>query len=63
MRFLVEIELGNDAMQTGHDVAEALRGVAINVDVDFAEWNNDNDQGTVHDTNGNRVGTCGIRSV
>ena len=65
MEFSLTIKLGNEAMQTGHDVAEALRRIAIQIDVDcdvdFAGWNCDADQGKVFDANGNSVGTWGVR--
>ena len=61
MEFSLTIKLGNEAMQTGHDVAEALRRIAIQIDVDFAEWDCDADHGKVFDANGNSVGTWGVR--
>jgi hypothetical protein len=60
MKFLLEIQLGNDATQTGSDVAEALRRIAIQIDADFAGWDLDADQGKVYDINGNSVGTWGV---
>lgn len=57
MTFRVEIELGNDAMQTAADLSLALKGVAE--DLTEAELEG-RDLSTVHnvirDANGNRVG-------
>ena len=50
-KFTFEIELGNDAMQTGDDVAEALQSVA-GLGTFFAP----NTSGSIRDTDGNRVG-------
>jgi hypothetical protein len=53
-KFVLEIELGNDAMQTGSDIASAIRRVADHVEemgtavVAFKE--------TIRDLNGNSVG-------
>ena len=54
MKFLLEIELGNDAMQMGADVAEALRHVANKMDGHYIIAK----EGclTIRDLNGNRVG-------
>lgn len=49
--FTLTIELGNDAMQTGADVARALREVA-----DRAEWSLVGHM-AIMDDNGNRVGS------
>lgn len=58
MQFKLTIELGNDAMQTGGDIADALRGLAERIDTrrggDLA------DSGTVRDYNGNTVGTYDV---
>lgn len=55
--FTLEIELGNETMQTRGDVAEALRRLAGKLvaegrDAGFAE----EDTGQIHDPNGNYVG-------
>jgi hypothetical protein len=47
-QFTLTIELGNAAMQTSDDIAEALRETADNVAIDA--------HGTIRDTNGNKVG-------
>jgi hypothetical protein len=47
--FKLEITMGNDAMQTPYDVAEALRDVLLPLD-------NGGTYGTVRDANGNVVG-------
>ena len=50
--FNLTIRLGNDAMQTGEDVAEALRQAANYIE--------QHDTGSaVYDLNGNRVGSFG----
>ena len=48
--FKLKIELGNDAMQTPEDVAEALEGVASRLK------NTGRREGAIFDTNGNKVG-------
>ena len=52
MKFTLEIELGNDAMQTEDDVARALKEVAKNI------RNHGFDDATegIFDLNGNKVG-------
>lgn len=57
MKFSLEIELGNAAMQTGDDVAEALRKVAQKL-ADAYDGTNlpDWESGTIKDANGNAVG-------
>ncbi len=47
--FELQILLGNDAMQTGEDVARALHEVASNLEWGFLG-------GMIYDDNGNRVG-------
>lgn len=54
MKFKLEIELGNDAMQSGRDVADALNNVAFqlqDVTMRLEEMG-----GMVVDENGNTVG-------
>ena len=53
MEFNLTIKLGNEAMQTGPDIAEALQGVASSVDAFGIE---PGDGGAIVDINGNRVG-------
>jgi hypothetical protein len=48
-RFTVEIELGNDAMQNGEDVANALVEMAADLRIG-------QESGVVRDFNGNTVG-------
>jgi hypothetical protein len=48
-KFTLSIELGNEAMQTGEDVARALREVAKKLD-------GGDDSGRIRDENGNTVG-------
>jgi hypothetical protein len=48
--FLVEITLGNAAMQTGRDIGEALVVVGAKV-------TNGDPEGAIMDVNGNRVGS------
>ena len=59
MRFILSIELGNDAMQTARDIAAALRQVAGNLgNAPRADMTDDTHviSGRVYDDNGNRVG-------
>ena len=51
--FEVALELGNDAMQAGPDVARVLREIADRIENDFEA------RGTIRDANGNTVGTFG----
>lgn len=55
MKFILEIEIGNDAMQTYVNIAEALANVAQKLKYDFmapvrSDWY------TIRDINGNTVG-------
>lgn len=52
-RFTLTIELGNAAMQSGPDVAAALRAVADRIEHDLEA------RGTIRDENGNTVGSYG----
>ena len=64
MEFKLRITLGNDAMQTGHDVAEALRQTAAKLDdgsgydglEPFHHLN-------IKDLNGNVVGTYAVKQT
>jgi hypothetical protein len=49
-QFTVKIYLGNDAMQTPEDVADALRRVAEQLE-------NGTTEGSIRDINGNTVGS------
>lgn len=64
MKFQLEIELGNDAMLTGGDVASALRRIADKLDVlDRTTAGSDLEgveEGTVRDLNGNKVGRWSV---
>jgi hypothetical protein len=51
--FRLHIELGNDAMQTGPDVAAALREVADQIEHNLEA------RGNIRDLNGNTVGHYG----
>lgn len=51
--FTLRIDMGNDAMQTPYDVADALRGVILTLD-------NGGTYGAVKDANGNTVGQWAI---
>lgn len=57
--FKLKIALGNDAMQTTTDVADALRGVADYIagigDQPNGDWHLD--AGSIRDVNGNTVGS------
>lgn len=54
--FTVKIKLGNAAMQTAEDIAEALRRLADKVESADVE----SDRGVVMDLNGNQVGSWEI---
>jgi hypothetical protein len=53
--FTLRIELGNDAMQSGPDVADVLRQVADRIENDLEA------RGKIRDLNGNTVGEYGPR--
>lgn len=59
MKFILAIDLGNDAMCTARDVAAALRQVAGNLSnaprADMTD-NTHGISGRIYDDNGNRVG-------
>ena len=54
----ISVKLGNDAMQTHSDVAEALRGLANRLEKEEALA-----RGTILDPNGNTVGWFGKRRI
>lgn len=54
--FKLEIEMGNDAMQTAEDVATALIQVAAKLKRGQATGEIELDEGKVYDANGNYVG-------
>lgn len=60
-RFTLTIELGNDAMQTKYDVAEALREIADRLDQQLTEWGYA-ERMTLRDDNGNTVGLFGFEA-
>lgn len=51
--FTLKINLGNDAMQTPEDIAEALETIA-------ARLRAGKEEGTIRDENGNRVGSWSL---
>lgn len=55
-QFAFTIELGNDAMRTNGDIAEALRQLASQFDGDAYGPAEAGDSGHVRDANGNTVG-------
>jgi hypothetical protein len=58
MKFSLEIELGNEAMQTYADIAQAVR--LIFADFSNRHENAEDDAGRIYDANGNRVGQWNI---
>lgn len=65
MKFILSIDLGNDAMQTASNVAAALRDVASRLaSVSRARMTDDTHEisGMIHDVNGNRVGGWHVES-
>ena len=53
-KFKLEIQLGNDVMQTMDDIAGALERVAV------GNIHNGSDTGRIFDDNGNTVGTWSV---
>ena len=60
MKFILEITLGNDAMQTPRHVEDALRTVADNGVARLGADDLAIDRGAIHDTNGNVVGEWAV---
>lgn len=56
--FTLRIELGNDAMQTAQDIAEALRDTAVRIG--YGAVIGTTETGRIHDANGNEVGQWSI---
>ena len=57
MKFILTIKLGNDAMQTEIDVANALRNVAAKVETNGTPETTCAYDYKIKDENGNSVGT------
>lgn len=53
MKFTLTIELGNDAMKSPEDIADALRKAASHIQAGYGN-------GSVRDLNGNTVGSYDI---
>lgn len=62
MRFDLCITMGNDAMQTGMDIAESLRGVAALIEDETLDTLG-MPAGPIKDINGNVVGGWEVRRV
>lgn len=62
MRFVLTINLGNDAMQTQRDISEALRALASRLVRNETRYPVDGDGGSITDDNGNRVGAWHVES-
>jgi hypothetical protein len=60
MTFTVSIEMGNAAMQTGHDIAKALSEVAAKVVRNYPGRVESDYGNAVMDENGNKVGEWGF---
>jgi hypothetical protein len=58
-QFILKIELGNEAMQTPQDIAQALREAAGSLDGLVPEATRAS--GSIRDLNGNRVGKWEIK--
>ena len=58
MKFVVEINLGNEAMNSPHDVADALEKVIRNLRM--VDEFGDGFSGRLRDVNGNTVGTFNL---
>lgn len=69
LKMKVSINLGNEGMQTGFDVADALQGIGVDL-VNWSEYKEDASEGvgdlarivnqTIFDRNGNDVGRWSI---
>lgn len=60
-KFTLTIELGNEAMQTGADIATALREVADKMDSAYGHHAIEADNGRIRDLNGNTVGKWWVK--
>jgi hypothetical protein len=64
MTFTLTIELGNEAMQTGTDLARALREVAVRLERRPERFTEGlEDAGRIQDENGNTVGGWHVDAV
>jgi hypothetical protein len=61
MKLIIEIELGNDAMQNPQHVADALRETADKIDQIYKPKFSRDDTGKIYDLNGNHVGTWRVK--
>ncbi len=61
MKFILEIELGNDAMCSNADVGAALREVATRITDEDADVRSMLQGHAIMDANGNRVGRWSVR--
>lgn len=61
MKFILEIELGNEGMQTGPDVAESLQTIAH--DIKHYLGPIEGSRQPIHDINGNTVGKWEVRET
>ena len=61
-RFTLTIDLGNDAMQTGDDIARALQAVAHTVSSRYDGTTPPDDTAPIRDENGNTTGRWTIAS-
>ena len=59
-QFILKINLGNEAMLTGYDIAGALRDIAdkVNDNEDMREFSGEK---RILDINGNSVGTWSVK--
>lgn len=62
MRFNISIKLGNDAMQSGDDVARALTILAGKLADSYDGLALPETDGVIYDANGNRVGTWEVEA-
>ena len=62
MKFTLEIEMGNEAMQTVGDLSRALKMTAVCVSdaADLKDRRHGANEGGIRDANGNKVGTWRI---
>lgn len=58
-QFTLKIKLGNEAMQTGNDLAYALKSVSSKIEDNYDKIKNES--GKIMDLNGNTVGSWSVR--
>lgn len=62
MKLVIEVELGNDAMQSAADAAVSINEALVRQSASAYDPLNEHETGSIHDDNGNTVGTWEVVS-